>query len=77
MIVSLVSRGQRVAPAAVVAAGGGRRLCSLYRSGAAVAAVAGAEGPGWSCREGLVAVLYPSGGVARLEARGIDRVLYG
>ncbi|BES82695.1 hypothetical protein [Pyrodictium abyssi] len=78
LVLALVSRGRAPAPVAALAVSGRLRLCVMYSGGSAVAAAAPTREPlGWSCMERSVVSVYPAGGVARVETRDLDRVLYG
>ena len=78
LVLALVSRGRAPAPVAALAVSGRLRLCAKYSSGTAVVVAAPPREPlGWSCMERSVASVYPASGVARVETRDLDRVLYG
>ena len=78
LVLALVSRSRTPAPIAAIAVSGRLRLCIGYRGGSAIAAAAlPRDPPGWNCKERTVVSLYPTGGVARIEVRSLDNVLYG
>ncbi|ABM80374.1 hypothetical protein [Hyperthermus butylicus] len=64
----------RVAPVIVASSAGSKRICVSYNGGSAVISL-GRDGPG-TCLADTVVTLKPISGVARVEARSIEEVLY-